>query len=86
MHLKNSMLIFTSKVSLSYPAHIKLHMRLAWPADRRLARVSQNPRGIDWFLAVSLRTPLSTHQAPWTTMTSSNVLLLVSEPHLWWST
>ena len=40
LHLKNSMLIFTSKVSLSYPAHIKLHMRLAWPADWRLARVS----------------------------------------------
>ena len=67
--------------SFSYPAHVKLNVWLAGPIHR-FARVSQDPRSVDWFLAVSLRPPLASHHASWTHMTSSTILLLVCKSHL----
>ena len=74
-------LAHTSSSLLSYPAHVELNMRLAAPVDW-LSRVPQDPRSVDWLLAVRLGPPLSPHQTAWAPMTSSTFLLLIRKPHL----
>ena len=81
MHLQKFIFSLPDTTS-SYPAHVKLHMRLTGPVDW-LSRVPQDSWSVDWLLAVSLRSPLSPHQpSSRTPMTSSTFLLLVRKPHL----